>query len=708
LQKVADADSYWAALEGEDYARAAWDKIGAFYEFTRASPHFKRIGMAYRAIFGVGGNDGTTWELQRSGSQGQIIRLESGHYRNLAEHRVTIATQQKPAWQPVANNSDYTSLAQSKSVSNLMDYYWRDKRVSRHLRTALKNIQWGGEGFVFKLWDTETGEDVAVEDVPEGAPEGAQPETLKQGDLKFTTPTIYDVVRDPYASSWDTTNWRGVREFVSKWDLAAQFPDQADDILKMDSSPFDLSHTRVAGASKSDEVAVFHMLHDRSPALPGGKYALIAGPGLVLIPPMDMPYRSNPLTRIVEDEIEGMPFGYTAMWDVLGLKQAYDKLTAAILTNFIAHAINKIVSVKGAGTSYKQLTEALGLLEVNSMDQMPQALDLSEMNPQVIAFRQELAGEMQQLANLNDVARGVTTENIKSGAHAALFDAIALRGANALQESYFAASEDIGTFVLHALTDFGGDFERTGRIIGETNRPLLFTFKPEELGVFERVTIETVDGALKTASQREAAADKLLDKGALGGPGDPTVAQRYITLIKTGEVDQLTEAPQMQFLRIKRDKEMLAKGIGPVPMAPSMDPLTGMPSEQPMVEPGKEYLVIIETDPHWLDIPEYLSVLSSPEARENPAVTKAVTEAVTIKLEMWRNMDPDLIALLGGPPPPSMTGAMPPGGPSGTPPPAPGETSSTAPKSPTGANLPNLPSNPQSGEPYDPTEGAVA
>jgi hypothetical protein len=705
---VADADKYWAALDAEEYAKEAWDRIGAYYEFTRTSPHFRRIAKAYRTIYSVGGTDGTTWELSRSGSQGQIIRLQSGQYRNLAEHRVTIATQQKPAWLPVANNSDFASLAQSKSVSNLMDYYWRDKRVSRHLRDALKAIQWGGEGFTFKLWDSEAGNLVAAD--PDSG------EQVKEGDLRYLTPTVFDVVRDAHASSWDSTTWRAVREPVSKWDLAARFPEHAEEILKLQADPHDSLRTRVGGsADKTDEVFIFHMLHERSPALPGGRYAIIASASLVLLPPMDMPYRTNPLTRIVEDEIEGTPFGYTAMWDVLGLSEAYDKLTAAILTNQISHAINKIVGVKGAGTNYKQLTEALGFIEVNSMEQAPKPLDLSDMNPQVFQFRSELAGEMQQLANLNDVSRGVASDNVKSGAHAALFDAIALRGANALQEAYFAASEDDGTFILHALADFGGDSERTGRIVGENNRPLLFTFNPADLGMFERVTIESVNSALKTATGKEAVADKLLEKGALGQPNDPTVAQRYLTLVKTGEVEQFTEAPQMQFLRIKRDKEMLAKGIGPVPMAPSVDPVTGVPGEQPMPEMGQQYLVIIETDPHWIDIPEYLAVLSSPEARENPAVTEAVLSAVKVKLDMWRNMDPDLLALLGGPPPPSMAGGMGPpmpGESSGTPPPAPGESSGTKPPAPEapagGANLPNLPSNPQSGETYDPNEGAAA
>ena len=88
------------------------------------------------------------------------------------------------------------------------------------------------------------------------------------------------------------------------------------------------------------------------------------------------------------------------------------------------------------------------------------------------------------------------------------------------------------------------------------------------------------------------------------------------------------------------------------------------------------------SDTHWTDIPEYLSVLASPDARANGAVTTAVLDLVTEKLRLWKTMDPDLIAVLGGMPAPSsmmaaMGGMPPPGAPPGGPPGPPPDAMST-------------------------------
>lgn len=715
---MTDSKGYWALSDPETLTREAFTRVNAFYDFCRRSPHFLRVSKAYRTTFGVGGRDGVSWELTKDGKQGELVRLQSGDYRNLGENRVTIATQQKPSWVPIATNSDFASLAQATVVSGVCDYYWREKRVWRHLRQALKDIQWAGEGYVFHGWDPELGEAVAHN--PETM------ESVKEGDLWFSTPTIYDVIRDVHASSWRSGRWRIVRVWENKWDLAAKYPEKAEDIANLDAEALEPVRRYSSHSEWADEVPVFHLIHDKCPALPEGLYHVFASGDVSLLPPGPYPYRDSMLTRLVEDEMTGTPFGYTALFDALGPLEAADKLSSAILTQQMAHAVQKIVGVKGSGLNYKQLTQGLGFIEVNSMDQKPDSLNLATVESQVFQYEQELRGRAQRIANLNDVAMGKTTENVKSGAHAALFDAIALRGANALQEAYFAASEDIGTFVLHALADFAPDSERTARIVGEHNRPLIHTFTGRDLQGFERVTVEAGNSALKTMTGKQAVADALLEKGVLGGPGDPLAAQKYLTLIKTGEMEQLTEAPQAQVLRLKRDKELLAKGVGPAPLMPQMDPATGMqamnPDGSPVMEPtpqeGAEHLPILATDPHWLDIPEYLTVLSSPEARANPAVVQAVTDAVLMKLQMWRSMDPDLLVLLGGSPPPSMMMAMQaaqtqppaPGSSSGTPVPASGSSNGTpAPEQAELPSQPNMPKNPQTGESYDPTAtGAVA
>jgi hypothetical protein len=668
---------YWATRPTDEIGPVLAEKAEAYFQFVRSSPIFSRIFRAYRARYGVGVS-GYTNELTKGGAQGELVKVSIGHFRNLSEHRVTLATQQKPAWQPVATNSDYESVAQASVISGVLDYYYRERRISRYLVQALRDIHWGGEGFVFGGWDARKGETIAAD--PESG------EEVKEGDLFFTNPNALDVVRDPHAESWGSLPWKMVRVWESKWNLAARYPEHAESITGFTKDDFG-SRIRSDGVSESDEVPVWHFFHEKSDAIPSGRYVILAGKDTVLFDG-PMPYRHIPLFRLVEDELEGTPFGYTAMFDVLGPQEAYDKLTSAILTQQMAHAVRKIVGVKGSGLNYKQLSQGLAYVEVNSMDQKPQTLDFAEVSPQVFQFRDALAGEMQTIASVNDVVRGVVSENIKSGAHAALYDATALRAANALQEAFYQGAEDVGTFVLHSLTDFGGDSERTARIAGESNRGQVMKFTSGTLAGYERVTVEATNHTGKTATGKQAMADALLEKGALG-QGE-AAGHRYVSFVKTGNLEQLTESPQANAQRLKRDREMLSRGEQPTPVI---------------------------TDPHWVDIPEYLTVLASPEARENPKVVEAVLGVVQAKLEMWRTMDPDLLMLLGGQPAPS-TQMMPPPGPGGdmTPPPAPGgppsPTDSVPPPEPSGVpggpSLPSLPQNPAVGQPHDPAAGGLA
>ncbi len=628
----------------------------------------------------------TSWEVRRAGKKGQVYNLRVGHLGNLADQRVTLAMQQEPAWQPIATNSDAKSVTQASAVAGILDYYYREQRFERCLRQAADDMQWSGEGFIFSGWDPRKGELAGVD--PDTG------EQIKEGDLYFRSPDTLDVARDVKAKSYASSPWKTVREPTNKWDLAARYPDKADDILSTGNeqdgrlADYALRSDGTSGTD-SDETFIYHFVHERTDAMPEGRYTVTVGSGVVLFDG-PLPYRTSPLKRQTEKEMKDVPFGWTATFDAVGLQEVVDALNSAILTQQMNHAVRKIVGVKGSGLAYKQLSEGLAYLEVNSMDQRPVPLDFADVSPQVFQFRQTAIQEMQMFMGVNDVQRGVVNPNLKSGAHAALYDAIALRSSTRLQKAIVALAEDVGTFIIHALVDFAGDSERIASIAGEANRPKLVAFKGSELEGFDRVVVEATNHAAKTVTGKQAIADALLEKGALG-QGE-IAGQRYVQLLKTGELEQMTEAPMSNALRIKRDKELLAKGIGLAPKVPVVDPLTGgpaigpngLPIEERRAEVGQDgkaqqHVATHVAQSHWADIPEYLSVLSSPEALADDGVVAAVLELVQEKLNLWRSMDPDLLALLGGPVPPSQSMTMPPpgGARGGNKPPSAGGTSKT-------------------------------
>lgn len=670
---MSPSSTYWAALPREELGQVLAKKVEDWRRFCGNSPIIKRQVKSFLAKYGFADRQGASaHEVTRGGKQGEIARLKVNHYGPLLRLRKTLAIQSKPAWSPVPTNSDHDSTADAAAATTLLDYYYRQQRIDRAMAQATDDCEWAGEGFVVGQWNVQLGEDVAVDD--------ETGETLKTGDLEFWTPTPLEMIRDTTARGYKALRWKMPVRFENKWEMASQFPEHAEAILSADGKKWDVARLdRLTNEMEPDEIPVFHFFHEKTPAKPDGRYVVMVGEGTVLLD-VPLPYRAVPVFRMAEEDLKGTPFGHSPMLDCLGPQEVLDALTSAIVSQQTAHAIRKLVAVKNSGLNYRQLADAMAVLEVNDMSQKPTTLDFSEVSPQVFAFRERLISEMQMLANVNDVVRGVINPNVKSGAHAALYDATAIRASNDLQEAYHQLAEDLGTFVVHTLADYAGDSERTYRIVGEANKGLVQTFSSSKLAGIERVQVEVTNHVGKTATGKQAIAELLLQSGALGQ--DPGAVQKFIQLIRYGQLDEMLEGPTHNLMRIKRQKESLSRG---------------------------ERNSLLISDTHWLDIPEKLAVLAQPETRANEAVVAAVLEEVAEHLALWSQMPPDMLAAMGGPPPPSMTPMPMPGAPSGTPAPAPGGPQSATDMPGAGADMPeapNMPINPATGAPHSATGAA--
>jgi hypothetical protein len=155
---------------------------------------------------------------------------------------------------------------------------------------------------------------------------------------------------------------------------------------------------------------------------------------------------------------------------------------------------------------------------------------------------------------------------------------------------------------------------------------MLKAFTKEDLQHVSRVAMEPAPAGSGSISYKWAMAELLLAKGV------QLSAEDLIGILRTGDFESPFEAQEANELRIKAENEELQQGrIPPVLVART----------------------------HWIDIPEHLSLLSSPDVVEKPEVVTAVLNTVAQKLALWRTMPPDLLALLGGPPPPMPVPMMP-------------------------------------------------
>ena len=113
---------------------------------------------------------------------------------------------------------------------------------------------------------------------------------------------------------------------------------------------------------RSDDIAVYHFWHKKTPSCPNGRYAIFLENGNVLYDG-EMPYQDIPVRRITPGNITGTSFGYSPMFDLLVLQEAIDALYSAVATNQMTFGVQLIMAMKGSDIDFKQLARGLSFIE---------------------------------------------------------------------------------------------------------------------------------------------------------------------------------------------------------------------------------------------------------------------------------------------------------------------------------------------------------
>lgn len=604
--------------------------------------------------------------LRKSGKQNEYTLMSANHYRNILLHLLNSVTAQRPEPEPRAVNTDWDSQAQTLAARGVVDYYNREKRLERHFKKAGELSLMYGEGYVFGEWNTAIGDDYMADP--------ASPDTMiKQGDIQYSTMGPIDVVRDTNRDSAVGHDWRIVRLWKSKYEMAAKYPQFADKILSLSPGTNARREMRIGKleTKESDIIPVFVFLHEKTAAVTNGRLVEFMGPDIVTIDTA-LPYKHVPLDRMAPDEMDGTTFGYTIGFDLLAIQEAIDALYSTVVTNQSSFGVQNIAMPKGSNLSVTQLTEGLNLIEYEAkVGQPPSGLNLTQTPKEIFAFIEQLERLMETLSGVNSVTRGNPEASLKSGAALALIASQAIQFNSGLQQSYANLLEDVWTGIIEILQDFATT-PRMALIIGKNNRPLMSSFSNKDIVKISRVAVDLGNPMSRTTAGKLTIADTLLDRDMIKTP------QEYISVLNTGRIEPLIESQQSQLLLIRAENEKLSKGV-----------------------PVRAIL----TDDHILHIKEHQAVLASPEARENPEVVKAVTMHLMEHMTILMSGNP-ILALLGQPqiaPPPVVNA------------PAGGKNGAAAVKDPANptdlaaanVNLPQMPKNPLDGQRFNPAAVAA-
>lgn len=617
-----NTESYWATLPIDELCPELNDRIDSFYRWLESSGRRSLWATAYEVYNQALLNGG---DIGYSGDQGEYHTITVNQARNIVKHLINLTVSQRPCFEPRASNTDARSQKQTVLARSLLDYYLRDKRLERHIRTALESASLYGEGFVTVAWEPDDG-DVVGKDPDSGI-------EVKQGDIGYMSYEPMDVVRDCALTSFNQNSWVMTKTFRSRWDLVARFPEHRDSIL---AQPTQRDHTRNFRLwtdpilAETDLIETWEFYHARTAALPQGRYTMFLydGDGLLDAP---LPYSKVPVYRLSADDISGTPFGYGTIFDLLPLQEAVDNLYSTITTNQQTFGTQLIAIPKGSDVTATALSQGLTAIEyvAGPGGGVPQALQLTSTAPEIFNHLAKLESVMETLGGINSVVRGEAPSAGMSGAAMALLQSQAVQFVQGLQSSYVQLLEDCGTATIQTLRDYAIT-DRVVAIVGKANRSNLQAFTGKDLANINRVQVDVGNPMTRTTAGKLQIAETLLQNKLIAN------AQEYLSVLETGNLETLTEGPMNELLAIRAENETLGEG-------------TDVPA--------------VVLDDHRTHILEHKALLSDPMVRLDAERMAAVMRHITQHWQLWSDpSNAPLLAALGQQmPPPGPTGP-PPGG----------------------------------------------
>lgn len=610
-------EQYFANLPVQDLIKELSSRIDNYYSWVLNSGKLGKWRRAYNAYHGQRGSH-SSGQVTSGGDQGEISYLMCNEYRNLVQHLIVTATQQRPSTECIAINSDFKSQTQTILGESLLETYFKEKKAEKTMKRTLESsLACFDFAYTFPIWSPNKGP-IAMIDPDTGSP-------IQEGDVEVTSKTPLEVIVDHLGKDPDKDDWVIVKDQINKFDLAAAFPEKADRIIglqknRLHDALFDFTAVDVASSEKSSLIDLYVFMHEKTPAVRQGRMTVFfkdAGDLYTFDGPL--PYKEIPKVRVCPTEQILGKFGYANTSDLLALQDVTDAIVSAIVTNITSVGINNVWSKKGDSIDYDQLAKGMALIQ---SEVKPEALILNEVNPQILPIMNFFIERMQTISGVNAVARGNIQRDM-SGSAMALVQSMAIQFNSGVQAAQTHQIEEVGTLIIRHLQNFAHT-ERLAVVAGKSRNYMAKYFTGKDLERVDRVMVRQGNSYADTTAGRVDIADKLLGAGMIKTPDE------YMQVLTTGRLEPAIEGPQNELMTIRAENEALADN-SPV--------------------------VAIWTDDHPRHAIGHKYMLANPETRRDPELVARVTAHIQEHVILGRITDPAVLMMLGiQPVPPSPMG----------------------------------------------------
>lgn len=684
-QNLWDNDTkYFATEPPEELGPKLVEKTQQYRYDTGVQQIDGRMAHAWRYYYGydpMGFH--ATGHVARDGMQGELASIRINHSRSLVQTLLNLIVAPQFVWNPRAGSMDYDAVRQVEAARAVLEHYWHNRQFSTFATKAVESAIALSEGFIHEEWDPHLGEEYSVDPENPG-------NVIKTGDIRFQNVAPWDVIRDPYKTDFNECQWLIVRLFKNKWDLAVQYPGKAKEIHDV---PPELPVRGDAGYAlkvSTDDVPVYYFYHRPSASLPLGRMVKFVSSGDVLEDTI-LPYGSIPLQRITCAELQGTPYGYTPYFEILGIQEVMDSINSSITTNITTFGTQSLAVEEGSPVQPDDLGGGMRIIYYRPGSQPPQPLQLTRSPPEAFKYLEDLKVHEELLMGLNNVVRGQMQTGKESGAALALLQSQAIQQASVLQRNYLNALVNAGTAILRIIRSRAALPLKIG-LVGKNRMDLIreTEITKDSIQSVDQVVVELGNPVSQTAAGRFELAMQLVQMGVVKTPAE------VLEVLETGRLEPLVKGTQEELVNILKENQDMVRGETPV---------------------------VLLSDDHPLHGKEHTAVVASPAARRDPNVLRAYREHMHEHYSLFYGVPPEqvemdplyrqrFLMLCGRPVPPEPVGPPPmPGGPGGAPMPGgpevgpPPEPSMAATGPTLGAELPSMPTNPATGQEWNPVTG---
>lgn len=623
----------WNDPDTKSCVFSLWGRIEEYYNEMRRTGRMALYRNAFTNFY-------SGWiyraSMYKSGEMGELTRSFWNHERNILLHLKNQTTQNKVAYKTQVKNSDANAAQMRVLVDGLSDHFSEDQkyRLNDHVSQSVEDTLVFGESNVAVLWNQNKGA-AMVQDPGTG-------QTYYEGDIEYVNATPLDVIINTTLQDRSQVQWKILRRWMNKYDLAAQYPDQAYDLVNL--SDLEGSYgTKLVTLIHHDieTIPVFYAFHEKTPAVPEGRFLMFADPTTVMADSNleEAGYDEIPIYDNIVSTMAGSPFGYTVGFDLIPLQQGLNELISAVTTNNINFATQCVMAPKGSNLHYQSLATGMTFIEWDPKmgpNAKPEALNLVHSAPETYQLIDLHVKTMETLAGVSAMDRGNPDASITSGQYAALITTNSVIFQAPLQKAYANLCERLMNGTIKILRR-NMKQDRVTAIVGQNNSSDAKTWGPAQLNEISGVVTEIQNPMIQTPAGKMQLADVLMKTGLIKD------AQQYIGVYTDGDLQQLYHRQETQLILVKAENEALSKGQALMPAI---------------------------TDNHVMHILEHTANIDTIDARINPNQPYVVETLnhIMAHINMLTTINPVLAGIIGDP-------SLPPGMPSQLQlkPPAPGQ-----------------------------------